>query len=96
MKKLSFTFLLAAALCFAACGNNTGKKAEAAAVETECSDSCCGDAAPKTKSDCGGGDCGGCDSKPKTETGCGGGECGGCDSKPKSRTEAGCGGNCQH
>ena len=40
MKKLSFTLLLAAALCFAACGNNPSKKAQAAEA-TECTESCC-------------------------------------------------------
>ena len=48
MKNLSFTLLLAGLLCFAACGNNQSKKAEAVVEETEaCCDektnSCCGD-----------------------------------------------------
>jgi hypothetical protein len=46
MKKLSFTLLLAAALCFAACGNNPNKKAKEAEVQTtECTDSCCSEKA---------------------------------------------------
>jgi hypothetical protein len=86
MKKLSFTFLLMAALFFAACGNNANKKAEAAAVETECTDSCCADKATKSCGD------------DAEKTGCGGeGGCGGsCDGKTKTEGEGGCGGNCEH
>ncbi|MCL2501673.1 MAG: hypothetical protein FWE30_06680 [Bacteroidales bacterium] len=75
MKKLSFSILLVAALCFAACGSNQSKKAEAAAVETECTDSCCGEVKTKTdgcgdaeKSCCGGEECAG----KKATTSCGG------------------------
>jgi len=45
MKKLPFTLILAAALCFAACGNNQNKKTEAVVEETECTESCCDEAA---------------------------------------------------
>jgi len=85
MKKLSFSILLMAALCFAACGNNQSKKAEAAAVETECTDSCCGDTKAKhdgcgdaEKSCCGGEECAG---KAATTPSCGGGDAGCCDEK---------------
>ena len=85
MKKLSFSILLMAALCLAACGNNQSKKAEAAAVETECTESCCGDVKTKTdgcgdadKSCCGGETC----ADKAAATPCGGGNEGGCcDSK---------------
>ena len=94
MKKLSFTLILAAALCFAACGNNSSKKAEAAAVETECTDSCCAEKATKSCSDteatksC-------CDNEA-AKSGCGGDEkCGGSCEGKESKTEAGCGGNCE-
>ena len=40
MKKLSFTLLMVAFLCMAACGNNQNKKAEEA-VATETADACC-------------------------------------------------------
>jgi len=79
MKKLSFSILLMAALCFAACGNNQSKKAEAAAEETECTESCCGEVKTKQdgcgdaeKSCCDGGEC----ADKKAATSCGGdGEC---------------------
>ena len=55
MKKLSFTLLLAALFCLAACGNNQNKKAEAVVTDTEacCDDdtkACCDD---NTKACCG-------------------------------------------
>ena len=75
MKKLSFALVLMAALCFAACGNNQNKKAEAAAVENteacceEATHSCCGEA---TGTCCG----------EESEEGCSKGEGeGGCCSK---------------
>jgi len=60
MKKLSFSLLLAAAVCFAACGNNQNKKVEAADVEVEaccedaeaCDAECCGEC--ESAEECGG------------------------------------------
>ena len=51
MKKISFILLIVAALCFAACGNNQNKKAEAVAETTES----CSEAKEKV--------CGGCDAQ---------------------------------
>ena len=46
MKKVSFSLLLAAALCFAACGNNQNKKAKVVEdVQVEVTDGCCSDPA---------------------------------------------------
>lgn len=66
MRKITFVFILGAAFCLAACGNNASRNSSQA-FATETVDSCCAEAADTC--------CGGC------EEGCGGcGEvnCGGC------------------
>ena len=63
MKKLSFSLMMAAILCFAACGNNQNKKtAEEAVATEECTESCCNEenkacCEEESKSCCGGEEC---------------------------------------